>query len=83
MEIAQAAEHDAELCRAAFKTNSPATEAVLEQLLRVIENGHPDLQVCEVFCKFSFTFLLTGIHTCGIDLISQFACSMVINTSRV
>ncbi|CAK9237150.1 unnamed protein product [Sphagnum troendelagicum] len=45
MEIAGAAEHDAELRRAAFKTNSPAAKAVLDQLLRVIENGHPELQV--------------------------------------
>ncbi|CAM6060304.1 unnamed protein product [Sphagnum tenellum] len=45
MEIARAAEHDAELCRAAFKTDSPAAKAVLDQLLRVIENGHPELQV--------------------------------------
>jgi hypothetical protein len=51
-EIAGVAEHDAELRRAAFKTNSPVTKAVLDQLLRVIENGHPELQVCEVFVNF-------------------------------
>ncbi|KAH9551957.1 hypothetical protein CY35_09G040600, partial [Sphagnum magellanicum] len=45
MEIARAAEHDVKLCRATFKTNSPATKPVLDQLLRVIENGHPELQV--------------------------------------
>jgi hypothetical protein len=45
MEIAGAAEQDAELRRAAFKTNSPAAKAVVEQLLRVIEKGEPELQV--------------------------------------
>jgi hypothetical protein len=44
MEIAGAAEQDAELRRAAFKTNSPAAKAVVEQLLRVIEKGEPELQ---------------------------------------
>jgi len=58
MEIAWAAEHDAELCRAAFKTDSPAAKAVLDQLLRVIENGHPELQVCEVFVNFLLPSLL-------------------------
>jgi hypothetical protein len=58
MEIARAAEHDAELRKAAFKPNSPAAKAVLEQLLRVIENGHPELQVCEVFVNFLLPSLL-------------------------
>jgi hypothetical protein len=58
MEIAGAAEHDAELRRAAFKTNSPAAKAVLDQLLRVIENGHPELQVCEVFVNFLLPYIL-------------------------
>ncbi|KAG6548266.1 hypothetical protein Mapa_010317 [Marchantia paleacea] len=44
MEIAQAAGEDAELRRAAFKTNSPAAKAVVEQLLKVIEHGEPELQ---------------------------------------
>ncbi|KAL3697180.1 hypothetical protein R1sor_011256 [Riccia sorocarpa] len=43
-EIAKAAEQDAELRRAAFKTNSPAAKAVVEQLLRVIEEAEPELQ---------------------------------------
>ncbi len=58
MEIAGAAEHDAELRRAAFKTNSPAAKAVLDQLLWVIANGHPGLQVCEVFVNFLLPSLL-------------------------
>ncbi|CAM6090369.1 unnamed protein product [Calypogeia fissa] len=45
MEIARAAEQDAELRRAAFKTNSPAAKAVVEQLLRVIDEGIPELQL--------------------------------------
>lgn len=47
MEIAAAAESDAELRRAAFKTNSPSAKAVVEQLLCEItsENGEPELQV--------------------------------------
>ncbi|KAL2644027.1 hypothetical protein R1flu_011614 [Riccia fluitans] len=43
-EIAKAAEQDAELRRAAFKTNSPAAKAVVEQLLKVIESGEAELQ---------------------------------------
>jgi hypothetical protein len=52
MEIAWAAEHDVEIRRAAFKSNPPATKAVLDQLVQVIENGHPELQVCEVLVNF-------------------------------
>ncbi|KAK3028185.1 hypothetical protein RJ639_039468 [Escallonia herrerae] len=37
MEIAAAAESNADLRRAAFKTNSPAAKAVVDQLLRVIK----------------------------------------------
>lgn len=39
MEIATAAESNADLRRAAFKANSPAAKAVVEQLLRVIQAG--------------------------------------------
>ncbi|KAJ7546505.1 hypothetical protein O6H91_08G042300 [Diphasiastrum complanatum] len=45
MEIAAAAERDQELRRAAFKIISPAVRAVVEQLLRVIEEGEPELQI--------------------------------------
>ena len=45
MEIASAAERDAELRRFAFKMNSRAAKAVLHQLLRIIENGSDDLKV--------------------------------------
>lgn len=45
MEIAMAAEQDPELKRAAFKTNSPAAKAVVQQLLRLVEEGEADLQV--------------------------------------
>ncbi|XP_028754500.1 uncharacterized protein LOC114740008 [Neltuma alba] len=38
MEITAAAESNADLRRAAFKTNSPAAKAVVEQLLRVIKD---------------------------------------------
>ncbi|KAH9565872.1 hypothetical protein CY35_04G100400 [Sphagnum magellanicum] len=46
MEIAAAAERDKELRRAAFKTNSTAVKAVVECLLRVLEQeaDKPDLQ---------------------------------------
>ncbi|CAK9223519.1 unnamed protein product [Sphagnum troendelagicum] len=46
MEIAAAAERDKELRRAAFKTNSTAVKAVVECLLRVLEQeaDEPDLQ---------------------------------------
>lgn len=45
-EITAAAESDADLRRAAFKTNSPAAKAVVDQLLRVIEKlDSPTLQI--------------------------------------
>lgn len=46
MEITSAAEFNPDLRRSAFKTNSPAAKAVVEQLLRVIkESGDPTLQI--------------------------------------
>ncbi|KAI3905472.1 hypothetical protein MKW98_013270 [Papaver atlanticum] len=46
MEITAAAELNADLRRAAFKTNSPAAKAVVEQLLRLVqEESSPSLQV--------------------------------------
>ncbi|XP_059308453.1 uncharacterized protein LOC132059728 [Lycium ferocissimum] len=46
MEITAAAESNADLRRAAFKTNSPAAKAVVDQLLRVIkESDKPTLQI--------------------------------------
>eukprot|EP00249_Psilotum_nudum_P024334 c29159_g1_i1 orf=135-2120(+) len=44
MEIAAVAEKNDDLRRAAFKTSSPAAKAVVEQLLRLVEEGSPDLQ---------------------------------------
>ncbi|KAF3431201.1 hypothetical protein FNV43_RR25931 [Rhamnella rubrinervis] len=45
-EITAAAESNADLRRAAFKTNSPAAKAVVDQLLRVIEKlDSPTLQI--------------------------------------
>ncbi|RYR59308.1 hypothetical protein Ahy_A05g025180 [Arachis hypogaea] len=46
MEITAAAESNADLRRAAFKTNSPAAKAVVEQLLRMIkEVDNPSLRI--------------------------------------
>ncbi|KAJ6688228.1 ARMADILLO REPEAT ONLY 4 [Salix koriyanagi] len=46
MEITAVAESNADLRRAAFKTNLPAAKAVLDQLLRVIqEENDPQLQI--------------------------------------
>ncbi|KAL9423852.1 hypothetical protein AB3S75_035861 [Citrus x aurantiifolia] len=46
MEITAAAESNADLRRAAFKTNSPAAKAVVDQLLRVIKDlDSPTLQI--------------------------------------
>lgn len=45
MEIAGAAERDVELRRFAFKTNSLAAKAIVDQLLRVIETGESDLRL--------------------------------------
>ncbi|GAB4829226.1 hypothetical protein Ancab_018892 [Ancistrocladus abbreviatus] len=49
MEITAAAESDADLRRAAFKTNSPAAKAVVEQLLRVVKvSKNPLLQISAI-----------------------------------
>ncbi|GMH31121.1 hypothetical protein Nepgr_032964 [Nepenthes gracilis] len=46
MEIAATAESDADFRRAAFKTNSPAAKAVVDQLLRLIKvSEDPSLQI--------------------------------------
>lgn len=46
MEIAAVAESNPELRRSAFKHNSPAAKAVIDQLMRVIqEETNPDLQI--------------------------------------
>ncbi|XP_004301006.1 PREDICTED: uncharacterized protein LOC101309356 [Fragaria vesca subsp. vesca] len=46
MEIAAVAESNPELRRSAFKPNSPAAKAVVDQLMRVIqEESNPDLQL--------------------------------------
>ncbi|GAB2282838.1 hypothetical protein Dimus_017374 [Dionaea muscipula] len=43
MEITAVAERDSDLRRSAFKPNSPASKAVVEQLLRIIEEANSDL----------------------------------------
>ncbi|KAI3861389.1 hypothetical protein MKW98_000341 [Papaver atlanticum] len=45
MEIASVAEEDPDLRRSAFKPNSPAAKAVVDQVLKVIENGDTDLLI--------------------------------------
>ncbi|KAG1358953.1 Protein ARABIDILLO 1 [Cocos nucifera] len=45
MEIATAAESDADLRRSAFKMNSPAAKSAVEQLLRVVQEGSSPLQI--------------------------------------
>ncbi|KAJ7284233.1 hypothetical protein O6H91_Y344700 [Diphasiastrum complanatum] len=45
MEIAAAAEKDQELRKASFKMTSPAVRAIVEQLLRIIGEGDPEIQV--------------------------------------
>ncbi|PKA66145.1 hypothetical protein AXF42_Ash018435 [Apostasia shenzhenica] len=50
MEIAAAAESDADLRRSAFKSNSPAAKSVVEQLLRVAQQGssNPALHIAAI-----------------------------------
>lgn len=46
MEITAAAEADADLRRAAFKTNSPAAKAVVDQLVKLVQDSNnPTLQI--------------------------------------
>ncbi|KAF5961884.1 hypothetical protein HYC85_003093 [Camellia sinensis] len=45
MEITAVAEKDADLRRAAFKPNSPACKAVVDQLLMIIEKAHSELLI--------------------------------------
>ncbi|CAN6448974.1 unnamed protein product [Victoria cruziana] len=44
-EIAAAAEANADLRRATFKTNSPDAKSVIDQLIRLTQEGSPSLQV--------------------------------------
>ncbi|GLT82642.1 hypothetical protein SLE2022_010010 [Rubroshorea leprosula] len=45
MEITAVAEKDTELRRSAFKPNSPACKAVVDQLLKIIEKADPNLLI--------------------------------------
>lgn len=45
VEIAAVAEENAELRRSAFKPNSPACRAVVDQLLKIIEKGDSELLI--------------------------------------
>lgn len=45
MEITAVAEEDADLRRSAFKPNSPACKAVIDQLLKIIEKADSDLLI--------------------------------------
>ncbi|XP_028768016.1 uncharacterized protein LOC114745314 [Neltuma alba] len=45
MEITAVAEQHAELRRSAFKPNSPAAKAMVDQLLRIIQKGESDLLI--------------------------------------
>lgn len=45
MEISAVAEEDAELRRSAFKPNSPAAKAVVDQLLKIIDKADSDLLI--------------------------------------
>eukprot|EP01018_Ginkgo_biloba_P018690 Gb_30970 [translate_table: standard] len=45
MEIAAVAEENADLRRSAFKTNSPAAKSLVDQLLRIVEEGDSDLLI--------------------------------------
>ncbi|RYR79113.1 hypothetical protein Ahy_A01g003978 isoform D [Arachis hypogaea] len=45
MEITAVAEKDAELRRSAFKPNSPACKAVVDQVLKIIDKGDSDLLI--------------------------------------
>ncbi|XP_057962329.1 uncharacterized protein LOC131153895 [Malania oleifera] len=45
MEITAVAEQDTDLRRSAFKPNSPACKAVVDQLLHIIEKGESDLLI--------------------------------------
>lgn len=68
MEITAAAESNADLRRAAFKTNSPAARAVVDQLLRVIkESDNPTLQIPAVRSVGSLarTFPARGTRVIG------------------
>ncbi|CAH9098567.1 unnamed protein product [Cuscuta epithymum] len=45
MEITAVAEQDADLRRSAFKPNSPACKAIVDQLVKIIENADSDLLI--------------------------------------
>jgi hypothetical protein len=45
MAITVSAENSSEIRKAAFKAKAPAAVAVVDQLIRIIKSGEPELQV--------------------------------------
>lgn len=89
MTITASAESNADLRRAAFKTNSPAAKAVVDQLLRIInESNSPKLQIpaIKAIGSLARTFparetrvigpLVTQLSHKDIDLATQAAVSL-------
>ncbi|XP_074564767.1 uncharacterized protein LOC141821261 [Curcuma longa] len=68
MEIARVAEHNADLRRSAFKPNSPASKAVIEQFLQIVDKGEfSDLLIASVTALgcLSRTFRATETRIIG------------------
>ncbi|MED6160724.1 hypothetical protein PIB30_054114 [Stylosanthes scabra] len=67
MEIAAVAEKDPELRRSAFKPNSPACKAVVDQVLKIIEKGDSDLLIpcIKVVGSLARTFRATETRMIG------------------
>ena len=60
--ITQSAEKSSEIRKAAFKAKAPAAVAVVEQLIRVIKSGEPELQV-STYSLHQFTYDFICLHT--------------------
>lgn len=68
MEIARVAEHNADLRQSAFKPNSPASKAVIEQFLKIVDKGEfSDLLITSVTALgcLSRTFRATETRIIG------------------
>ncbi|KAG6479101.1 hypothetical protein ZIOFF_062561 [Zingiber officinale] len=69
MEIARVADHNADLRRSAFKLNSPASKAVIEQFLQIVDKGEfIELLIASVttLTYLSHTFQATEMRIIGL-----------------
>ncbi|KAI3837390.1 hypothetical protein MKX03_004108 [Papaver bracteatum] len=77
MEITAAAEVNADLRRAAFKTNSPAAKVVTEQLLTLVQDeSNPSLQIPAIKSIGSYKTVVLQLSNSNLDVATEAAIAM-------